>query len=247
MGYRFSSFLSQADPVTVLVYGSVTEPEHVLAELERSADDVTPLTSRHALLAPHVGGLRLSSSGWIDIGFERRMALTNSSDLFQFCRSRILRNVSQFAKPTRQLIDSYLDFVWAQTENCRDELEECGSGGEVYGAVDWVFSAWLPLPQARILLPPEFGGNWPQFAEIDVAFWQNGRITAVLIEGTSTPIKSKQRRLDYLRENHPYLDVVVVPRGRILDGHFPADEFSATFSRYWEGLTLPTGPAPPMI
>jgi len=247
MGYRFPSFLSQADPATLIVYGLVTEPARVLAELEQWADNMPPLTDRYALLAPHMDALRLSSSGWIDIPFEQRITLTNSGDLFQYCRSRILRNVSQFAKPTRQLIDSYLDFVCARTESCKDELEEFGPSGEVYGAEDWVFSAWLPLPHARILLPPEFQRDPPQFAEVDIAFWHNGRVTAALIENASTPIKSKQRRLDFLCENHPLLDVVSIPRDRIADGRFPADLFPDTFGRYWEGLTLPTGPAPPII
>lgn len=247
MGYQFPGFLSQADPTTLIVYGLVTEPVRVLAELERSTDDPTPLTNRYALLAPRMDELRLSSFGWIDITFEQRMTLTNSRDLFQLCRRKILRSVSHFAKPTREFIDAYLDFVWAQTEICKDKLEECGSGGEVYGAADWVFSAWLPLPHARILLPPEFERNPPQFAEIDIAFWHDGRVKAVVIEDTSTPIKSKQRRLDYLRENHPFLDLISVPREWIGEGRFPADAFPATFSRYWEGLTLPIGPAPPII
>jgi len=247
MIHQFSDFLSKADPVTLIVYGLVTEPVRVLAELERRADGLAPLANNYALLSKLVDELRFSSFGWIDITFEQRMALNNSNDLFQLCRRKLLRSVSNFSNPTRQFIDGYLDFVLAQTKAFKDELEEYGSGGEVYGAVDWVFSAWLPLPHAHILLPPEFGHNPPQFAEVDVAFWHDGCLKAVVIEDSSTPIQSKQRRLDYLLDNHPFLDLVSIPKNRIAEGHFPEDAFPATFSRYWEGLALPTGPAPPII
>ncbi len=247
MENQLSGFLSKADPTTLIVYGQVTEPARVLAELEQSTDDLAPLTNHYALLTPVMDELRLSSFGWIDITFEQRMTLTNSRDLFQLCRRKILGNVSHFAKPTRDFIGAYLDFVWAQTETCKDKLEKAGSNCEVYGAEDWAFSAWLPLPQARILLPPEFECNPSQFAEIDIAFWYDGRVKAIVIEDASTPIKSKQRRLDYLRENHPFLDLISLPREWIGESSFPAYAFPATFSRYWEGLALPTGPAPPII
>ena len=244
---QFSGFLSQINPETLIVYGNVTEPERVLAELEGSADELKPLTNRYALLAPSIDDLRLSSLGWIDITMEQRMALTNARDLFQFCRGKILRGVSQFAKPTNQFIVTYLDFVWSQIKTYKGELEDSVGTSELFGIEDWVFSAWLPLPHANILLPREFEPGAPQFAEIDIVFWHKGRIKAVVIEGTSTPIKSKKYRREYLCENHPFLDLISVNKDCVAKGHFPKDAFSVSFCHYWRDLTLPIGPAPPLI
>ena len=71
---QFSGFLSQDNPETLIIYGNVTDPERVLAELEGSADELKPLTNRYALLAPSIDDLRLSRLGWIDITMEQRMA-----------------------------------------------------------------------------------------------------------------------------------------------------------------------------
>ncbi len=244
---QFSGFLSQINPETLIIYGNVTEPERVLAALEGSAEELKPLTNRYALLAPSIDDLRLSSLGWIDITMEQRMALTNARDLFQFCRGKILRGVSQFAKPTNEFVVTYLDFVWSQIKTYKGELEDGVGASELFGIEDWVFSAWLPLPHANILLPREFEPGAPQFAEIDIVFWHKGRIKAVVIEGTSTPIKSKQYRREYLCENHPFLDIISVNKDWVAKGLFPKDAFSVPFCHYWRDLTLPIGPAPPLI
>lgn len=247
MENQFTDFLSKTNPETLIIYGLVNEPARVLAELDQHKGSIVFLTNRYALLASNINALRLSSSGWINITFEQRGTLACPRDLFLFCRRKILGRVSQFAKPIRQFLDAYLDFVWYQTEIFKDELEECLLNPEVYGPQDWVFSAFLPLPNAFILLPSEFERGSPQFAEVDIIFWLNGRIKAVVIEGMGTPIKSRQRRLDYLCENHPYLDLISVSRDGISNGRFPTDAFSVPFNHYWRGLTLPMGPAPPII
>ena len=131
---QFANFVSKTNPETLIIYGLVTEPARVLADLDPRKDRLVSLTNRYALLTPDTNALRLCSSGWIDLTFEQRGTLTNSEDLFLFCRNKILRSVSQFAKPIRQFINAYLDFVWSQTGILKDELEGCIPDTEIYKA-----------------------------------------------------------------------------------------------------------------
>ena len=90
-------------------------------------------------------------------------------------------------------------------------------------------------------------GDNPAFAEVSVAFRLHGRIVAVLIEGTGTPFGSKRRKLDYLLENHPDLDVVRIQKNQLRSGAFPMEAISDSFAHFWKGVGLPIGPCPPLI
>ena len=158
-----------------------------------------------------------------------------------------MRSVSDFALPLRRFLEAYLDFVWAQTKTLQEEHKATGAGGGLFSAEDWGFSAWLPLPQAHILLPPTFDEDCAQFAEVDLVFWGAQRLIAVCIEGVGTPLPSKQRKRSYLFDEHPALDVISISRERIAEGQFPADLFPVALTRYWKGLSNPLGPAPPKI
>ena len=229
---------SGANPITMIVFGLVNHPAFVLDELGQEVETIPPLSNRHAILRPETADLRISNTGWINLSFDQRMSLDNTPDLFRYCRARILGSVSEFALPVRQFLDTYLDFVWAQTKILCPE-------NDLYGAEDWAFSAWLPLPQVHVLLPSEYEDGSPQFAEVDIAFWQGGRLRAVLIEDSRTPIGSKRRRLDYLAKHHPNLELLSLPRDQVSDGQFPVEAFPEGFAQYWKGLPLPIGPAPP--
>jgi hypothetical protein len=195
-------------------------------------------------VSPASPGLRLSSPGWIDISFQQMSQVNSTDDLFDLCRERLTNRSSPFSKLIRLFLDRYVEFVSAQLEAHKSELGANIADDEIYNYRDWIFSAWLPLPQAQILLPAAFGAGRPSFAEFDIAFSLPGQLIGVTIDGAGTPIKSRQRKLDYLVENHPQLSLVQVPKTRLQDGAFPNDLFPAIFTRFWQGLSLPHGPCP---
>ncbi len=248
MAQEYPDFLSKDDPRTLVVYGIVTNPETIANGLERSKDERPfKLTNRYALVSPGSPGLRLSSPGWIDISFQQMSQVNSSEDLFDLCRERIINRSSPFSRLIRLFLKRYLEFVGAQLEAHKSEMGADAADDEIFGYRDWIFSAWLPLPQAQILLPSAFGVGWPSFAEFDIAFNLPGHLIGVTIDGAGTPIKSRQRKLDYLVENHPQLSLVRVPKNRLRDGEFPIDLFGESLAHFWQGLSLPHGPCPPEV
>lgn len=248
MAQEHPDFLSKDRSQTLIVYGIVTNPETIAKGFE-SGKDGRPfeLTNRYALVTPASPGLRLSSPGWIEISFQQMSQVTSTGDLFNLCRERLINRSSPFSKLIRLFLERYLEFVSAQLDTHKSELGADTADEEIFDYRDWIFSAWLPLPQAQILLPPAFAADRPDFAELDIAFSLPGQVIGVAIDGTGTPIKSRQKKLDYLVENHPQLSLVRVPKGRLGDEAFPDDLFPAGFSRFWKGLSLPHGPCPPEV
>ena len=248
MAQDYPDFLSKDQPQTLIVYGIVTNPETIANGFERrNGQRPFELTNRYALVSPASPGLRLSSPGWIDFSFQQMSQVTSTADLFDLCRERIINRSSPFSKLIRLFLERYLEFVGARLEAHKSELGAGTADDEIFDYRDWIFSAWLPLPQAQILLPPAFGADRPSFAEFDIAFSLPGHLIGVAIDGASTPIKSRQRKVDYLVENHPELSLVQVPRNRLRDEAFPIDLFPKSVARFWQGLPMPHGPCPPDV
>ncbi len=155
-----------------------------------------------------------------------------------------MRGVSDFSLPLRQFLETYFDFVWAQTRKLQDEHRLPGAKNELFSGEDWVFSGWLPLPNAHILLSSAPDEPRTEFAEVDVIFSVDQHLIAVCLEGGATPLPSKQLKRRYLFDEHPTLDVISIPRERMAEGQFPADLFPLALTRYWEDLSYPHGPAP---
>ena len=247
MTLTYPDFLSRSAPNTVILYGHVTDPLRLWEKMKPIGGGLEPLTSQHAIIQQNQGAFRLSSPGWIDFTFNDRMKFTSTSELYSLCREKIMRGVSYFDLPLRQFIETYLDFVWAQTKTLQEEHRPSGAGSGLLSAEDWAFSGWLPFPQAHILLPPAFDEDQSQFAEVDVVFWGAQRLIAVCLEGATTPLPSKQLKRSYLFDKHPALDVMSISRERMAEGEFPTELFPDALTRYWEDLLYPLGPAPPKL
>ena len=238
-------FLSENDPQTLLVYGMVTDPAAVAQSLNPMPPDVPfMLSNRFAVVSPSSPALRLNSPGWIDLSPIQMMEITSTADIFDLCRDRVLARASPFSRPLRVFLVAYFQFVKEQTEKHRTQLEPADADNDVFNHADWVFSAWLPLPHAHVLLPDEGTSDAPQFAEFDVAFLLGDRLLGVMIEGINTPTKSQRQGRQYLEEKHPFATIVRVPVAGPENkaGAFPADLFPAPFSHFWKGLDLPQGP-----
>ncbi len=245
MGLPSLDFLTRADPATFVVYGLASDPRIVLADLAKSEEDKAPLTGRYAVLPDAGVDIRINSLGWIDVTVDERLELAKTEDLQLLCREAILHGVSNFSGPLRRFLESYLNFTERHLKDNADNLAP--EGAEIFTPNDWIFSAFLPMPQARILLAEAADDGGPLFAELDAVFYHRGRLICVLIEGTGMVRKSVQRARDILFERHPALDVVSLSKEAFSADAFPADAFPGTFVNFWEGLDMPVGPCPPRI
>ncbi|PPR56858.1 MAG: hypothetical protein CFH07_01686 [Alphaproteobacteria bacterium MarineAlpha3_Bin6] len=246
MANDYPDFSSLDFPKTLVLYGQCSNPVTTFKNISiPPGDNAFELSRNYAVLSPSSPGLRFSSSGWLEISTRQMLNVQSTESLFQICRERIISRTSQFSALLRLFLESYFDFLHSQIEKHKNELEPDNVEDEIFIYKDWIFSAWLPLPQAHILLPPEFMDNKPSFAEIDLAFWIEGQLIGVIIDGGETPIKSRQKKLDYLVEKHPQLWVIKVPRDKLEEDTFPIDLFPNSFSYFWRTLTLPRGPFTP--
>ena len=246
MANDYPDFSSLDFPKTLVLYGQCSNPLTALETISiPPGDNAFELSRNYAVLSPSSPGLRFSSSGWLEISTRQMLNVQSTESLFQICRERIISRTSQFSALLRLFLESYFDFLHSQIEKNKNKLEPENVEDEIFIYKDWIFSAWLPLPQAHILLPPEFMDNKPSFAEIDLAFWIEGQLIGVIIDGGETPIKSRQKKLDYLVEKHPQLWVIKVPRDKLEEDTFPIDLFPNSFSHFWRTLTLPHGPFTP--
>ncbi|MFY0615238.1 MAG: hypothetical protein JXQ99_27160 [Hyphomicrobiaceae bacterium] len=240
-----TSFTSETDPGSLIIYGQVIDPGRVYAALKEQQGPASSLTRQYALVTDQMPGLRLSSSGWMLLPLDQRMMLSTIDELFLLCREKVMQGAPQFARPMRQFLESYLDAIAAAID-VNNELQNAPDD-EIYTAIDWIFSSWLPLPNAHILLPSDDDSQTPEFAKVDVAFWQGARIVGVVIDGSSTPLKSERRKLDYLCAHHPHFDLVRLTSTDIQIDTFRLNMLPPAFSQFCDGLTLPLGPCPPEL
>lgn len=231
---------------TLVVYGLVTNPTTVAAELGPLPDDMSYLLSgRYALLSENAPALRLSSPGWIDLTPEGLIDINSTDLLFKLALEKIITRISSFSKNHRIFVERYFDFIQDQTK----KLKQPDQNTEIFTRYDWVFSAWLPLTHARILLPEKFKKQEPCFAEFDIAFWTGKKLVCVQLKQSDSTVKSEREKRDYLKNNHHQIEIVSIPRDRLADKDmaFPADLFDKAFREFWSGLNLPQGPSPSPI
>ena len=203
------------------------------------------LSDRFAVLSESSPALRLCSPGWINTSPASLLDIDSTALLFGFCREKIMTRISPFSRRVRLFVERYLYFMKTQTEKYGSDLE----GDDVFSAEDWIFSAWLPMPHAHVQLPRDFGGDGPSFAELDIAYWTGRRLIGIQLDQTSSMIRSRRHKLDYLADYHPRVDIISIPRDRLTENgkSFPHDLFDEAFTKFWQGLALPHGPNPPPL
>ncbi len=232
-------FLSETDPRTLVVYGLVSDPSVVLQQLiDQDSSRAEPLSNRFAVLPPSLPSLRLGSPGWIDITAQELADAGGPARLFALCRGKITNRAAQFSLLPKKMLNLYFDFVDAEIDANRAQLDDRDA---LFKAEDWRLTAWLPLPQAWVLLPPAFGAE-ATFAGLDAVFWLADKLIGVRIEDGATLVKSVRHRLEFLEEQHPHLSLVRIPKSRLEEERFPIDLFPAEFADFWSDVQLPTGP-----
>jgi hypothetical protein len=234
-------------PQTVVVHGLVENPSTVVAELEGlEVGGSLILSNRYALFSPNSPGLRLNSAGWIDLTPVGLIDIISTELLYALTREKVLARISPFSKRIRLFVESYLSFIWKQIES----LDKPNEDAEVFTHEDWVYSAWLPMPHAHILLPPDNVGSEISFAEFDIVFWTGEKLVCVDVEQSGSILPSKRAKRKFLEASHPQVDVVSIDRELNADvtlNNFPGHLFDKTFGCFWNGLDLPQGPCPSPI
>jgi len=176
MGIRNSSFLSPIDPATFIVYGPTPDPSLVLSDALNEDVELNSLANRFAWISHEAPDLRLCSPGWFTLTFDERLEFQAPESLFLMCREKISQRASKFSVLVRQFLDLYLDFVWSQVSEYQTEISAAHASPEMFTFRDWIYSALLPLPEAKIFLPAELGTGNYEFAEIDIVFWHKGEL-----------------------------------------------------------------------
>ena len=203
MTMAYPNFLSSSVANTVIIYGQVSNPARLWEVMNTDIESLEPLTSQHTVIKQNQDVVRLSSPGWMEFTFNERMTLTKNSDLYLLCREKIMRGVSNFDLPLRRFLETYLDFVWEQTENLQDEHRLLGAESTLFSSEDWSFSGWLPLPQAHVLLPSAFDETRAQFAEVDVVFGVAIASSPCALRGWLPRYLQNDKKRNYLFDNHP--------------------------------------------
>lgn len=181
--------------------------------------------------------MRLSSPGWARFAARDLELVTSGDRLFEIVQEKLNTKLPTFAVRLKRFVDLYLIDARRRT---REKL--AGQATEFMTPDDWIYSAFLPLPHARIQIP---GGQGTDFAELSVLFWTGESAVGVLMDPASSRIGSKRRNLARLQEYWPDLKLVELSTDRFKpdDERFPGDLFPPALLNFWEGLSMPQGPS----
>lgn len=231
---------------TKIVFGPVSNPETVLAQsLQESDEQDEGLYSQLSVLSKATPGLRLSTPGWIDITPRSLMGVDSTELLFELCMEKLRTRVQPFSQRIRLFVKCYFDFIAQQIETHSDLL----GTDEIIKPDDWVFSSWLPLPHAQILLPGTNEGQNSsqnnQYAEVDIIFWTGHSLIGLQLEQTGFIAKSRRENLERLKLIYPDINLITIDHeswGEQSAG-FPTHLFDDEFLQFWRDVDIPRGPA----
>ena len=225
---------------TLIIYGLVNDPSALAKKILLLQDGTsTQLSNQHAFFNENSPALRLNCSDWLQHS-SNAIEVNNSELLYNMTIEKIMRNILPFSYLTRIFIKSYFDFMLEQTKKIFINEAEL----EIFNQQDWVYSAWLPMPNTHILLSPEFNNEKFEFVEFDLSFWTEGQLICIQLGQPNTLIKSKMEKRKQLEFAYPYINIIEIPINRFTENEklFPSDLFSENFNYFWRGLKLPKGP-----
>jgi hypothetical protein len=229
---------------TFIVYGLITNPETVIKGLvANSLMHNEHLTSNLAVVTDGTPSFRLNSHGWMDFKNVGPINITSTVTMFEIIREKIRSKISPFSKIVNEFIHDYLNYIETQIThipNSKDELFE---------QYDWIFSGWLPLTHAHILINVPNDNEPVEFAEFDLCYWTGRKILCINLGSSSSIIQSKKRKIDYLKKSNPLVEIITIPKNIILEKEkkFPSEFFDTDFKEFWNGLKIPLGPNQPPV
>jgi hypothetical protein len=184
--------------------------------------------------------LRLSTPGWANFSLNSLRGVDSTELLFELSREKIVTRIQPFAKRVRLFVDRYFDFMKDRIAENFDQLPP----DPLLTPLDWIFSAWLPLPHAKVLVDPQARETPAQFVEFDLVFWTGADLLGVQVEKKGTMIGARRAAFERFTQEQPQFKLISVARDQLPDDtqEFPAEIFDEGFLNFWSGIDLPKGP-----
>ena len=231
-----------------IVYGAIRDPaaaaRHALADLHRSA---LPLGPSAATIEAGQPALRLNSQGWLSLQPQMAGELATHADRIRLCKAGLAKSVPLFAGPLQVFVESYFDFLERSVESRREALETklttagLPARGGILDYRDWTYSAFLPLPNAYVLLENGTANDPRSFARVDCAFWTGRTLLAVLFETRNMPLPSEQRAIEQLAAMAPLVEIVRIPAAALDDPAVLDGQLGKQLSAFTDQTELPYG------
>ena len=230
-----------------IAYGIVEKPARVLSMQPAASPQGGPMLSPAlASFASDSPALRLNSAGWMNLPAEVMARLRTHAALKDYCRARIQKKASIFDRPLQDFLTRYLDVVEAEVRDHANDLPGGASwDAALYGTADWLFSAFLPLPNAHLELTKEERKETgaERCIRFDVLFWTGTSLVAVTLDRLSMPTPRQRHAQARFAAMRPDIAFVTIPRGKNgtrLQAYLPG-----VCQGFWHGLRYPLGPYRP--
>lgn len=161
---------------------------------------------------------------------------------FELLREQLKKYCRPWDRLSLRFLDRYFDHIADMVVTHRVEIDaKLAPFAGLYAAMDWVFSAPIPLPRAHLYAPRD-GRALPSaddFVQVEFAFWLGDRMAAVLSQPNGlTPSKSRER-------------VERLEQAGILTIDFKSDDLSGSYAALFEriigdfgALLARSGPVP---
>jgi hypothetical protein len=219
----------------------VTNPETVLAQNQGSGKPPPfALQNNYATINDASLPLRLSTPGWANFSPNNLRGIETPELLFEIAKEKIITRIQPFAKRVRLFVERYFDFMQNHVESNSDRLPS----DPLLTSLDWIYSVWLPLPHAKLLVSQNDNSQSAHFVEFDIVFWTGQHLLGIQVEQKGTMVKSKNKLMNEFATNQTQFKSISIARDQLPDNEqkFPNEMFDENFLNFWSEVKLPKGP-----
>jgi len=198
------------------------------------------MQTNYAEIAEGSPPLRLSTPGWVNFSLNSLRGVDSTEHLFELTKEKIVTRIQPFAKRVRHFVECYFDFMKDRIAANFDQMPP----DPLITPLDWIFSVWLPLPHAKVLVSPHAREKPAQIVEFDLVFWTGTELLGIQVEQKGTMIGSERAALERFIAEQPQFKLIYVARDQFPDDglKFPVEIFDDDFLNFWSGIDLPKGP-----
>lgn len=177
--------------------------------------------------------------------------LQTPMDRFNFVANHMAIYCDVWDKFQKIFLDKYFDFVARHVEDHSADLKDKLAGmGSLYSYLDWLLSAYLPLPQPIIYVPENSADNTyanDDMIRLPLMFWTGTDALALFFVGNDTP-SSRQATIQTKLREGGYTVLEIAQKNLLDEDQSWMEEFLlAKFGNFWEAEVIPSGPFKPEI
>jgi hypothetical protein len=219
----------------------VTNPETVLSQYyDAGRSPFYILKPNFAAIDNRAYPIRLSTPGWVDISLNNLRGIATTELLFELSKEKIVTRIQPFAKRVRLFVERYFEFM----KNHIDANLQQFPDDPFLMPLDWIFSTWLPLPHAKVILEPRGSDGSVEFVEFDIVFWTGSELLGIQVEQKGTLLKSQRALLERFKLEQPQFKVISIDHDQLPEDKqiFPSEIFGENFLDFWADVDLPKGP-----